>query len=278
MSIPTPAIFRPVTIEAGVNDAIVFTADTIISGFFSYTGTLAAATYNTHAAFVSAVETSIRAAECAGLTAFSADLGAGVLTVVAASGRLTIAVSAGLANATSLIFKWQTSAATQALGTLLGFGVAETQHAVTANAVTATAAAILPNLWTPGIPVRTDSREIRTKTRTMTRTAGGQNQTITWETGSGGAGLITREVRLEWLPTRKVYIADEVVAGESFETFWESTAISRFEYLPDLANPTVGNAEYFLLEDESASTFRPERLSESVELYAIDLKMGRFIA
>ncbi len=205
----------------------------------------------------------------------------GVTVVVSADGYVTIAFShTDYDNATTLTLAWSHSAATIALGTLLGFGVNDVSATVSGHAASFTATSQITQFWTPGLAAQSDSGGAAGGAETLyaravVRTAGGQNKTTNFH------ALTERTVKFGWLPASRVWIASEgTPKNTAIEWFLGITSAgpSKFRYIPDRTLPTTGAVDYFLLPEAAAAAFRPERLSPSLAVYALTLRMGAYTA
>lgn len=140
----------------------------------------------------------------------------------------------------------------------------------------------MPSLWTPGLPVRSDTKRDLYSHVVVAETAGGQNVSTRWTpTSPVGGRYEERRLRFEFLPPHKVWQDEEGIAyiNESFERFWLSSAISRFRYSPDRADPTTGAQDYYFKARTASEALRDvQRVSDSVELFALDLEMGEYNA
>lgn len=264
--LPIPRFFWPITIDT-TNDKFVVNAN-FGGGAADYTGTLAHDTYLTPELLIAEINDEMSVGTdvpggidgAGGTFQMSIDEATGVLTIVVES------ITAG-----NLTLKFATSAVTQALGTLLGFGTANLAAVPVAQIATRVAAAQLPNFWTPDVTPRSDTEAELELAVSVARTAGGQSKHTRW------GSVTTRSLRFEFLTPRKTLTASEVTPNEALQRFWTGDGVARFRYSPDRTDPATGAGDYFLLE-ESARRFKPVRLNEQLQVYSIDVLMGAYNA
>lgn len=129
-----------------------------------------------------------------------------------------------------------------------------------------------PSVWSPGVPVRDDIEQEFEATVTAVETIGGQSKLTRWTPATLDGRRTFRRVRFSYLPREKVFA--DASTDVALEDFWRSDGIGRFKYAPDGSAPGAF-VEYFLRES-SAAAFKPKRMFDGVELYEIELEMGKF--
>jgi hypothetical protein len=271
-ALPIPRIFWPLTLTAS-NNALKFKATPNAGVLTTFEGTIAAGTYVTPEALATAIATGINASTPSGGGMDWVGQGGGASVSVSAAGYITIVINGQADPAGDSTLLWDDTAALQATAAVLGFNAADLDAATTSAAATFTAQNQMQNLWTPDVPVRSDSEVEKTATRTLSRNAVGQNKTTTWAT------LEDRTVVFEWLDPERTKTASETssTTNQALQRFWESAGVGKFRYSPDRASPATDALDYFLL-DETLGEFKPERFSEGLEVYAFTLRFGRYVS
>lgn len=188
------------------------------------------------------------------------------------TGRTTITVN-NLDPATSCVILWSTDAATQALGTALGFDVSASDTVISDGSGIATFPSdyAMPGYWTPGVPVRS-SEPITEQDAVVNRTQSGQNTLDVLGRWPG------RRVVIEWMPAAKTKIESETNTNESLERILtSSTYPARFRWWDDRDTMASGFDDYFL-DPEVLQMVDPQRLSEAVPLYSIAFRMSDYVS
>lgn len=277
-AIPIPRICWPYVISAGVNDAIKFDARPAASTN-TYTGTVAAGTYATPELLLAAFRTGMLASTRAGPVAFSADLsGGGAELTMSLSAAGVLSFSCGsLFDGSTLKMYWNTySAAGIALADLLGMDSTADQTVVVALATgTITAAYQIRQLWTPDVPVRSDSGNRKTIHREEIRTAGGQSKVTDFWT------LTDRELRFEFVAAAKALQASEsgTTTNASLERLFVSTSgPGKFGYWPD--RTVTGTYSTYFLRGDLLTSFADKivtRMFPSLNVYSVNVSLGLWV-
>lgn len=204
-------------------------------------------------------------------TDFGTINGVTVAVSVNSAGVATITVS-GLQGTTACRINWPATAATQALGTALGFDVstADEPNAV-AGVATFTGDYAIPRYWTPDVPVRSDE-PITDQEVNVGRTYGGQNTLDVLGRWQG------RAIRIDWIPEHRAKRSAESGAytNGSLERFLEDdTGPAKFRWWDDRDTLGSGSDDYFL-DAGALERIRWSRFSEAVPLYSVTLDMWEF--
>lgn len=207
-------------------------------------------------------------------TDFGTVNGVTVAISVSVLGIVTITVSS-LDNGSVCTIAWTNSAATQALGTALGFDISadDTVASVTGNAATFTGDYQMPRYWTPSLPPRS-SEPMTEQEAVVTRTFGGQN---TYDVLGRWSG---KRVAFEFVEAARIKTESEsgTTTNAALERFLEDdTAPAKFRYWTDRATLGSGYDDYFL-DEVALQRIDPQRLSEAVPLYSITLPMWEHTA
>jgi hypothetical protein len=205
------------------------------------------------------------------LTANGTSAGSGGPTGTAVTGIADNTAEWGYVGTTSEVY---------ALSALLGFTANYTVSG-TDGTETLTADRQLPNLWTPNVPVRSDTERELTSHVNVVETADGKAQAIRWTPSSLDYRRTRRTVRFEFLQPHKVWTADATGsnAGQAFESFWrDATKIVRFTYSPDRSAPSTDADEWFLVEESARNALADvERMGDTVDLHALEFTMGLYV-
>ena len=288
-SAPIPCITWPVPIAVGVNSEFLLAAGptglpemgtdifsvalpaqgTAISGFGS-------ADYSTPLALVDTLNYLIdhTVAGGSGPLAGSTIAAHGVTAqfVWATPGVLSFEASGFPSPVTTIEVNWGLNSLTRALGTLLGFdvstGVLQTQP------FSLTAPGQIAGYWTPGLPVRSDTRDTSTFARGLVATAGttaGLSSVYALDL----AQQYHRELQFENIPDSRTFVANEgALLNAAIERLWQPTtgSYASFRYYPDRDEETFGT---YSLDETTSQEFKPERQYDTVPLYKFGLKMLR---
>jgi hypothetical protein len=249
MALRLPKAFWPVTISAGVNDALDF----VWASVTRY-GTIAPATYYSVYDLVAAVQAAMVAA---GATT--------VVVSVTATGRVTWTIPSG-----TLTLLWSTGAhaGTQPRA-LLG---ADAADQVLTGAASWSAPHQHQHGWYAEDPVQDDTLDLPVHHRTQTRTLGGAVKSLHF------ASFAERQIVLANLPGYKTWKVDEPGAhyNEALERLFEHPAWARLRWWSDAGLASEFDYADYALSLEGAKIFPRKRLSPSVARYSVTLQLLRY--
>lgn len=267
-----PRIFWPLTLTAS-NNVLKFKATPNAGVLTTFEGTIAAATYVTPESLATAIATGINASAPSGGGLDWANQGGSASVSVSAAGYITISITGQADPAGDSTLLWDDSAALQATAAALGFNAADLDATTTSGAASFTAQNQMTQFWTPGVPVATDSKDVKDHAISQSVALGGQSYT------TRHGSRTRRTVRFSFLRPERTFTASETASttNQALQRFWESTGVAKFRYSPDRSDPATNAQDYFVLR-ESLESFDPERYSAAFERYSIELKMGLYTA
>ena len=218
MPLVVPRILWGVTIEAGVNDAIrVDPSDSA-----AFTATIAPGTYYCHHGATGDADDLPRAVRIAvnAATGGTADFTFGVQS----NGTIRITKATGTFD-----IIWTFNAATQALGTILGFDVSANDT----NQTTLDSDYQHQNGWYPERYSKGGSGNVTTKIAAHSVAVGGQAR------GHEHAGWTTRYESVEFLEIGKIVDGESGFTNEALQLFHDdASAWMDFRYYPDVSSTT----------------------------------------
>lgn len=232
------------------------------------TATITAGTYYAHegaGSLATQVETNFNAAALGGVT---------VAITVSVTGLVTIVVS-GLSVLTACEIQWSNSAATQALGTALGFAVSasDTATASGGGVATFTSDYQMPRYWTPDVAPRSDE-PVTDQEIAIGRTFGGQN---TYDALGRWPG---RALSFAYVPAYRMKTSAETgtyVNGALERLLEDDAGPGRLRYWTDRSTLGSGSGDYYL-DGSVLGSVRWQRLNEAVNLYSVSMVLWEFTA
>jgi hypothetical protein len=270
MSIPIPRIcWAYPTITSGVNDSLVFT---IGAGAPMTTASLLTLTpsgvYPTPEALLADVVTVLNSALVAAVP------GSSVTGTVSATGFATVTCTTPVTTA-AITMRWS-NAPTAAVGVMLGFAsaAAGTDQVLALQLLTGVHVYVgaaenqVQNLWTPGIPVRSDPKERSSYPRAVVETSGAVVAVDLT------AAVQRRTIAFEKLFGWKTLIASEGPnANQALERLFVSGTggYARFYWYDDATD--LADFKVYALREKSAQQFTAQREFDTVELYKLTLQM-----
>lgn len=261
-----PCLYWPVTVAAS-GMVLRLTRDPAgAPGATTTNTTLTAGTYTQHES-TGSIATQLE-------TDFGTVNGVTVAVAVSVLGIVTITVS-GCDAATTCAIVWDNSAATQALGTALGFDVSAADSTTTngSGVATFTGDYQMPRYWTPSVGPRS-VEPMTEQEAVVNRTYGGQN---TYDVLGRYSG---KRVVFEWVPDERIKVESEsgTTTNAAIERFLEDDAApAKFRYWTDRSTLGSGYDDYFL-DPSVVERIEPQRFSEAVALYSITLPMWEHTA
>lgn len=128
-------------------------------------------------------------------------------------------------------------------------------------------------IWNPEQEYIRDTEDFPTYGVSLTTACAGQQRGQRWR-----IALKQRDVELDLLPPRKIFQAEEVVAGESFERFYAYLSTGgEFIFQRDVTSGS-GWYPYVIRDQKWLSTWPPEIPSQLIRLFSLRFPMQQWVA